>query len=337
MNPFETLPAVHTPLDRLQLRCILRQQETPDCVTLRWVCDQPLDFKPGQFISLEVPVNGQRLTRAYTIASSPSQRDYVEITVKRVADGRVSNAIADQVQVGDVLPAFAPAGSFYLDPQCLPQRLVLLSAGCGITPMLSMTRYLLSNGSDLPIHFIHSARNREHSIAFAELQALADRHPNLHVRWCWSEHGQRLDVIQLPALIPDLQHAEVFTCGPQAYMQHIALTMQQAGLPAERIHLEDFGPLTPAATSGATWRVHASRYDKTAQVQPGQTLLDALEAEQLPIIGACRSGVCGSCKCKVTSGKTESSRSDTLSEQEISDGYVLACSTVVHSDVVVEW
>lgn len=333
MNPFETLPIART-----RLRCIQRHEETPDCVTLRWAPDTVLDFKPGQFVSLEVPVDGQSLLRAYTIASSPTQRDYLEITVKRVEGGRVSNAIVDQVKVGDELNALSPTGSFYLDPQHLPPRLVLLSAGCGITPMLSMTRYLLSSGNTLPIHFIHSARNRENSIAYAELEGLAAEHPNLDLRWCWSENGQRLDVEQLPSLIPSLQDAEVFTCGPVAYMNQIATTLQQAGLPAEKIHLEDFGPVLPSAsTATSSYRAHASRYDKTAEVKPGQSLLDALEAEQLPIIGACRSGVCGSCKCKVTAGKVETSRFDTLTEQEISEGYVLACSTFVQSDVAVEW
>ena len=333
MNPFETLPIART-----RLRCIQRQQETPDCVTLRWVPDATLDFKPGQFVSLEVPVDGQLLTRAYTIASSPTQSDYLEITVKRVDGGRVSNAIVDHVQAGDVLNAMPPTGSFYLDPQRLPQRLVLLSAGCGITPMLSMTRYLLATGNTLPIHFIHSARNRENSIAYAELEALAAEHPNLDLRWCWSESGQRLAVEQLPTVIPGLLDAEVFTCGPVAYMNQIATTLQQAGLPSERIHLEDFGPVLPSASAAtSSYRVHASRYDKTAEAKPGQSLLDALEAEQLPIIGACRAGVCGSCKCKVTSGKTETSRFDTLTEQEVKEGYVLACSTFAQSDVTVEW
>lgn len=332
MNALTTLPVTPT-----RLRCIGRHQETPDCVTLRWVADVPMVFKPGQFISLQVPVAGQTLTRAYTIASSPTQGDYVEITVKRVEGGRVSTVITQDVHPGTVLDALPPAGKFYLNTEQLPDRLVLLSAGCGITPMLSMTRYLLATGSPVPIHFMHSARNRANSIACAELEALAAQYPQLDLHWCWSEQGGRLDVARLPGQIPDLLTAEIFACGPDAYMQQIAATLQHAGVPAARIHLEDFAPQHMAITATENWRVHAAQYQKTAEAKPGQTLLDALESEQLPIIGACRAGVCGSCKCKVTSGTTASSHTDTLSEQDIRDGYVLACSTVVHSDVTVEW
>ncbi|SFN57876.1 NADH oxidoreductase Hcr [Formivibrio citricus] len=325
------------------LRCIGRHEETPDSATFVLASDQPVRFayRPGQFILVNVEIDGKKHCRAYSLCSSPSRPDKLAITVKRVPGGLVSNWLLDHLQPGQLVAAGAPAGEFYLQTEAVPQEVVLLSSGCGITPMLSMSQWLLDNGGRTTIRFIHSARDLENVIFREELLSLASRYENFHLELVLSRGGpnpSRLTQARLAELVPNVQGAQAYLCGPQEYMDQSADWLQQMGFPADQIFKEDFSPAAAqsCAVTDAYFQLEVPKFGKNTTISEGETLLDALEREGLPIIGACRTGVCGACKCKVTSGQVTSTSESSLTPDEIAAGYVLACSTRAKSDLSVE-
>ena len=325
------------------LYCIGRHEETPDSATFVLASDHPVRFayQPGQFILVGVEIDGKKHCRAYSLCSSPTRPDKLAITVKRVPNGLVSNWLLDHLQPGQRVEAGAPVGEFYLQTEAVPQDVVLLSSGCGITPMLSMSQWLLDNGCQTRIHFIHSARDLENVIFRDELQVLAQRHENFHLELVLSRSGPqsgRLTQARLAELVPNPQGSQAYLCGPQDYMDQAADWLLQMGVPAEQIFKEDFSPATAqsCAVTDIHYQLEVPNFGKTTSINESETLLDALEREGLPIIGACRTGVCGSCKCKVTAGQVTTTSESTLSAEEVAAGYVLACSSHAKSDLSVE-
>lgn len=325
------------------LRCIARHEETHDSATFVLETEQPARFayRPGQFILIGVEIDGKKHCRAYSLCSSPSRPDKLAITVKRVPGGLVSNWLLDHLQPGQLVTAGAPAGEFYLQTEAVPQEVVLLSSGCGITPMLSMSQWLLDNNQRTTIRFIHSARDLDNVIFREELLSLASRFENFHLELVLSRSGtnpSRLTQARLAELVPDSHGAQAYLCGPQDYMDQAAGWLLEMGFSADQIFKEDFSPT--AALSCAVTDVHyhleVPAFGKATTINESETLLDAMEREGLPIIGACRTGVCGSCKCKVTAGQVISTSESTLTAEEIAAGYVLACSTRAKSDLSVD-
>lgn len=330
----------------LALLCTGRREETPD--TASFVLRRPdgalFSFLPGQFISVAATVDGRTLWRAYSISSSPAQPESLTITVRRVDGGRVSNWLLDHLQTGMTLPALAPAGDFALRPGAPPSDLVLLSSGCGITPMRSITRWLLDTGATTNIHFIHSARDEDHFIFRDELQTLAEQHPRLRLHGFLSQpkggvpcHRGRLDAARLHALLPPASAARAYLCGQSAYMEDVANWLREAGFAEEAIIREDFAPIHRDATaSGEHFRLDVPGFGRSTGIAAGELLLDALEREGFPIIGACRTGVCGACKCKLIEGRVDSASALPLTPEDQAAGYVLACSSRAISDLAVE-
>jgi NADH oxidoreductase Hcr len=328
------------------LQCIKRIEEANDTASFVLSAHVPsrFDYLPGQFITIGIEIDGKKHYRAYSLSSTPLEDESLVITVKRVEGGLVSNYLIDHFRADDVLDALAPTGEFHLPDNATQVKHIMLSAGSGITPMISMARWLLAHRPDIEIHFTHSARTEQDVIFCDELLAMAERHPNFRLDiflsqpkgkvWC---HTGRLTPERLTALLPDAADGHIYLCGHQEYMDMVTGWHNTQALPAERFHKESFSPaaLPQATPGGETFSVSVPAFDKTAQITEGQSLLDIMEAESLPIIGACRSGICGACKCKVIEGKVESTSSETLTPEEIESGVVLACSTTVHSDVVV--
>ena len=343
MNKPIELPAVwqgETPLV-----CIARTEETHDCATFELAAPtgQRFDYFPGQFVSVGAEIDGRTHWRAYSISSSPSQPETLSITVKRVQGGLVSNWLLDIWHGGISLPALAPAGEFGLKSADVPQTLALFSAGSGITPMVSMSRWLLETGADVQIHFFHSARSEADFIFGRDLMALADEYANFHLHLFLTRpqgtipcHRGRLDAERLQALLPEVQQAQAWLCGQDGYMDSVTEWLTAAGMPESLIHRESFTPtVAEVAADAARFELNVPAFGKSAEIAAGETLLDVMEREGLPIIGACRTGVCGSCKCKVLSGIVESTSAVPLTPDEVAAGYVLACSSTVTSDVTV--
>ncbi|MCG6354258.1 FAD-binding oxidoreductase, partial [Vibrio alginolyticus] len=143
--------------DILELVCARKWMETPDCVSFELALPDTaaFDFKPGQFASLGFEIAGQTVFRAYSISSMPTQ-SVLQFTVKRVAGGQVSTHVVESLKAGDVIRVMKPQGQFNM-VDCPPrEKVVLISAGCGITPVMSMARTWLAQGN-VAIDFLHVA------------------------------------------------------------------------------------------------------------------------------------------------------------------------------------
>lgn len=329
------------------LRCIERIDETPDTATFVLEAETPVrfEFLPGQFITIGVEIDGATHHRAYSIASSPLQSDRLALTIRRVEGGLVSNFLLDGFREGSRFESMAPAGAFYMPGDVAECRQVLLSSGCGITPVMSMARWLLSQRPDADIHFIYSARNESNVIYLRELLDMARRHPNFRLDLFLSQpegripcHKGRTTPEQLDAVLENPKDSLFYLCGGEDYMHMVESWYRDRGLPPEHFHKESFASSAEhaAESSGEMFEMSVPSFGKTAPIADGQLLVDVMEAEELPIIVACRVGVCGSCKCKVVEGKVESTSTEMLTQEEIDDGVVLACSTVARSSVVID-
>lgn len=341
------------------LRCVEKWHETHDVVSFRFQGVEPVKFhyKPGQFITFKLEIDGKPVYRSYTIASSPSRPYSLIVTIKQIEGGLVSNYLADQLNVNDEVTVVGPDGAFnIIDIQA--DKYLFLSAGSGVTPMHSMSRWLCDTAVGSDIAFVHSARSAD-DIIFAETMAtMAARCDSLSLSYVLEDITAkqkvidsnrniqcalgRLDISKLANLVPDYQSRTVFICGPEPYMAAVKAMLQQAKFNMANFYQESFAsaprtvankvllsPSEHAAAGGFMLKIA----DKDFPLGSDQTLLEGIEAQGLPIIAACRNGVCGACKCQVTAGSVVTSSTATLTTDEVASGFVLACSTKITSDV----
>ena len=325
------------------LCCIERRQETADAVTLVFRPLQALavSYQPGQFLLLTVEIDGQSHSRAYSLSSSPSRSADLAVTVKRVSGGLVSNWLLDHFHTGDTLNALAPTGAFFLPADYSAGKILLCSAGSGITPMMSMAHWLLETQPGVTVHFFHSARDEEQVIFSRELHTLAAACPRLKLHLFLSRpqglndwYSGRIDATRLRALLPESHSLQAFLCGQEGYMAEISAWLSEMGVPEAAIRREHFAPaIAESCVSDDTFRLKVPDFGRELDIARGESLLEVLESAGLPIIGACRTGVCGSCKCRLVAGKVSSSSTGPLSLEAQAAGYVLACSSQAESDL----
>ncbi|WP_108651956.1 hybrid-cluster NAD(P)-dependent oxidoreductase [Dongshaea marina] len=353
------LPALPVPAElpswpagqALELRCIGIEQLTPTTRSFHLRPELPLapHYLPGQYLTLELEIEGQRVNRCYTLSSSPSRPLDLTITVKQVPGGLVSNYLHQNLKIGSTLRALAPAGEFHIR-RARRNKLALLSAGSGITPMLSMARWLTDTQAQLDIEFIYSASNRQELIAADELRLLARKNLYLKLHFilsrpnasdAWSGLRGRLDQRKLEMLVPDLGERSLFVCGSEDFMTMASEACQQLGLEPEHYLSESFG--TPPETtkssecqSTAPVTLEFSSWDQTVRGSTGETLLLQAEQAGVEIDSGCRSGVCGICRIKLLHGEVHTMRTGPLTADELNQGQVLACSCKPLSDLVIE-
>lgn len=204
-----------------------------------------LDFQPGQYIGLRLTLDGQEMRRNYSLSALGNGREY-RISVKREVGGKVSNYLHDQLQVGDRLELFPPAGDFVLRPSTRP--LVLISAGVGITPALSMLEAARDSGRD--IHFIHCARHAGVHAFRDWVQAQTAANPQLRHYYCYSEpraddqaHATGLLTRErLAEWLPGERDLDAYFLGPKPFMAQVKKHLRELGVPEQQSHYEFFGP-----------------------------------------------------------------------------------------------
>ncbi len=339
----------------MQLTCqqIIIQTHDVKTFVLTWSGASQIKQLAGQHINLLVNIFGKEQPCCYTIASQPSTKNQISITIKRVPQGKVSNFFHDHFKVGDTLKARAPSGNFHL-PDVIPNKVLLLSAGSGITPMLSILRFMVAEKTDNKVVFLHSAHSEEDLIARDEIANLAKAHGNCQVIYTltkqvrpqWQGYQGRLTE-QMLTNIPQLIQHEVFVCGPEGFRKAAQQHLRQLGLNKEQYHYESFGAkqtITPSPTGGSTEakaayhkvNIHFDKWKKHYQGDNQKTLLEHGEDAGLILPYSCRAGMCGNCKAKLISGEVMQTATDGLTDQEKQAGYVLCCSTTATSDVVIE-
>jgi ferredoxin-NADP reductase len=308
----------------------------------------PFDYLPGQFLTLHVEPGGVATRRSYTIASTPTWRDRVEITVKREDHGLVSRWLHDVVRIGDEVEVEAPNGTFTFTGN-EADSIVLIAGGVGITPMMSTVRFLTETQWPSRIDLILGVRSPRDFIFRDELGELAARNGNLNLTVTMSAPGEawsgvigRIDAALLASAVPEIATRRAHVCGPPAMMDAVKAALVSLGLAEDQIKTEAFGtvkrdPTAKAASSAPVAGNVVFRTSSTkAPVTVGATILDAADEAGVFIDNACRSGTCGSCRVKLLTGSVRMSVEDALTDDDRADGYILACQAMIRGDVEVE-
>ncbi|MYN47148.1 2Fe-2S iron-sulfur cluster binding domain-containing protein [Pseudoduganella sp. FT93W] len=316
---------------KLMARVISVQQETDDSRTLTlrpgtgW-----RSHRPGQFVRLGVPIDGQRHTRTYSISSAPNREDgCITVTVKAVPGGRVSQHLVQQVQVGEYLPLGEPQGEFVL-PESMPVRPLFITAGSGITPIMSMLRNYVQELEVIPdsVH-LHYAPHPREAIFGSELAALAASQPHYKLQHIYTrEGGAHFNAAQLEAVCPDWRAREVWACGPASLLEAVEAHWHAAGLD-HQLHVERFhAPIaisTEAATAG---RVRFAASATEAASDGVSNLLRIAEDAGLNPKHGCRMGICHGCDTKLVSGSVRDLRNGTLIAEPGDTVQVCVCAAV---------
>lgn len=226
----------------------------------------PFSYLPGQFLTVTVAPDGQAVRRSYTIASAPTRRDYCEITVRREEHGIVSGYLHDKVHRGELLQIMAPAGRFTFTGE-EADSVVLVAGGVGITPMMSVIRYLTDRCWPGQIHLVYGCRADDDMIYREEIEYLQRRFPNLRTTLvagrvkgtAWPHRTGRITKELLAEVVPAIASKRIHVCGPGPMMAAIKQSLRELGVPAENIKTEAFigterpavAPLAPVATPAA--------------------------------------------------------------------------------------
>lgn len=360
--PSATQPAAGKWSGKLRVAEIF--QETPDVKTFRFMNPLggalPFAYLPGQFLTVTVPIDGKPVKRSYTIASSPTHSDYAEITVKHEEGGEVSGFLHSHVQPGDLLEFSGPTGSFiFTGREC--KCILLIGGGVGITPLMSVIRYLTDRSWPGDIYLLYGIHDPKDFIFREELEYLQRRHPNLRIVVAashpegtdWKGTTGRITKELISKSVPDLASRYVHLCGPVSMMEAIKKVLAELGVPLERIKSEAFGPVLgkpepgrPAAppavalaekiTAVAIPTVTFAQSGKSAPLPPDMTVLDAADAVGVEIDNSCRVGTCGTCRVKLSSGQVTMAVEDGLEPGDKEAGIILACQAKATGNVVVE-
>jgi ferredoxin-NADP reductase len=267
-------------------------------------------FRPGMHVDVRVRVGSQLLERTYSLSCAPRDDGLIAITVKRVSGGHMSNWLADTLRPGDVLELSQAKGKFVLPP-ALPPKLLMLSAGSGITPLMSMLRQLVADGASCDVVFVHFARSPRDIIFRDELLRIADRCPNVHLTLCtevsdssWTGAVGRISEPLLRAATLDFAALDTFLCGPAAFMQAAIKLLESAGADLSKLRYErfnnDFDVSQLLGQSQHVLRFVRSQTERI--VERPRTVLEEAEQAGVAIPSGCRAGNCGTCRSRKTRG-----------------------------------
>jgi ferredoxin-NADP reductase len=302
-------PMISTRVIRARVVAIIDEARDTKSFVLRPNARFSRAFRPGSFVVLRLDVDGRPVTRSYSISSADIAAGLVTITVKRVEGGLASNWLCRRLRVGDVVEMGEAQGQFVL-PKKLPESVLFLSAGSGITPVMAMLRHLTASPSTRRLAFLHWARSPDDLIFRAELESLAARHANLHVGLSvedagegWTGASGRFTRAQLAAAVPDWKERPIFLCGPPLFMRAVIEALEADGFDLSRLFYERFGPDIDVSKflHGASL-VRFRRSGTEAVASTPTTILDVAEARGLSPVSGCRAGVCGTCRCKKLRG-----------------------------------
>lgn len=284
-------------------------RQTDDAVTVfitpgfRWV-----GHKPGQYVRIGFDVEGKRLWRAYSLSSDAARPDgQVTITVKRTDDGVVSRFLSSSQAAGSIVTLGDVEGEFTL-PSPTPAKLLFLTAGSGITPVMAMLRSLSRHGEFPDVLHIHSARTKSEAIFAADLAALAERHDgNYRVMQRATSESGRLKPESLDEVCPDWRERETYACGPGAMLEALRKHFDSAGV-AQRLHMESFEHMVLAGVTGEGGTITFSGSDITAGCDGATAILDAGENAGAVLPYGCRMGICHTCTGTLRDGSVRDLR-----------------------------
>lgn len=342
------------------LKVINKIKETQDASTLE--LEVPADkkelfnYKPGQFITFFMDINGEQVNRSYSFSSSPLADKNLKVTVKRVPGGLGSNHLINDIQVGDTLKSSPPAGSFFSMQQTIEEELeyYLFAAGSGVTPMMSLIKWSLPNLGKHKINLIYSNKNPNSTLFLNELEALEKQYENLKVTYFFSQHeekNERLGEIELATILSKAFESKTqksfYLCGPNGYMEMIERQLLKRDVASEWIHKESFflPEAKPSSSkSGASHDIFIGSIPSTFTKEDCQSISADIDGEMITVEGnsdesllevlleqghtppfSCMSGSCQACMCHLVEGKVFQESMGILTDDDLNNGNFLSC------------
>jgi ferredoxin-NADP reductase len=295
-------------------RIVRVRQETADAATIAVEPDFPWPgHVPGQYLRIGMEINGVRHWRAYTVTSDPNHpRGLISITVKYTEGGRMSPVFVRQVTPGTRVFLGEVEGTFVL-PDPLPEKILMISAGSGITPLFAMLRELERRRGLTDVLHIHSAREPDDMIFGGLLRDLADRDNGYQLCEIHTKRRERWAVHELDTVCPDWRERETFLSGPRELIDAVEQHYEQAGL-TDRLHTERFQPVIGTGDSGdgEGGTVHFRVTDAEASCEPGVSILVGGENAGASLPFGCRMGICHTCVGRLRDGQIRDLRTGEL-------------------------
>jgi stearoyl-CoA 9-desaturase NADPH oxidoreductase len=286
----------------LRGRVLHVQRETPDSATLvikpGWGFS--FDYEPGQYMGIGLLVEGRWRWRSYSLTSAPIKgARTVTITVKAMPEGFLSGHLVGGVAPGTIVRLAAPQGNFVL-PDPAPPAVLFITAGSGITPVMSMLRTLVRREQITDVVHLHSAPTAADVMFGAELDQLAREHPGYRLQLRTTRSQGRLDLARLDTEVADWRDRQTWACGPEAMLNAAEQAWRAAGV-LKRLHLERFA-VSRAAPAGAGGTVTFAQSGKSAEADAATSLMDAGEQVGVQMPFGCRMGICQSCVVGLVEG-----------------------------------
>ena len=338
--------------DRIELSVSDIIEETPSAKTFRLVSkDNYLPpFLAGQYIALFLEIGGIRTSRPYSISSQPNQTGFYDITVRRVENGLVSNYLLDDVKRGDTLVGSGPAGNFYFNPLIHKKTMVCIAGGSGVTPFMSMIREIIECGLDRTVYLFYGNKTTDDIIFGSEFGRLAERFDNIRYIPVVEEpsdgYGGACGFITrdlMKEVLADIADKSFFICGPQGLYDFCLPQVEDMGVPKRKIKQEMYGA-PPNVWDYPGWPDGIGKDDvfsvnvknsEPIKACATETLLTALEKNQVVVPSLCRSGECSMCRVKVLSGKVYQLPGVPVRKSDRQFGYVHSCMAYPIADLEV--
>lgn len=334
--------------------------ETTDAISIVFEMPEPaISYKSGQFLTLIREIEGKEIRRSYSFCSAPGIDEDIAVTIKRVKGGLMSNYLPDHLHEGDAVRVMEPMGNFTTEFDAGSKRHVIMFAGgSGITPMMSLTKSILTHEPESVVSLIYANRNIDSIIFKDEL----DKWQTLHkgrlnvfhvldeapVNWQGSSGLLNHDILEkLLAQIPDWgeDKTDYLMCGPEGMMHNVETLLAQQNVTKDKIIKESFvaGTLnkepkseqdTTAPAKARTVKILYEGEEYAIAVEPGKTILETALDEGIDLPYSCQAGLCTACRGKCLSGKVKMDEEEGLSHDEREEGYVLTCVGHPESDDV---
>jgi len=332
--------------DLLRLVVVAIERETADIRTFVFRPEGGVPaYRAGQSMTLRLPIEGATLHRTFSLASAPGA-DTLAMTIKAHPQGRATRWLHERLVVGDVIEARGPRGRFTIENRTT-DKVALISAGSGASPLMAMLRHLAATAPDTDIAWLHAVRTPDDILFSRDLTELQARMPQLKVAMLvsapapgWFGFSGRLNRRIASVAVPDLGRREVFCCGPAGFMEEARLIHAAEGGARGHFHVEHFGAVAPAAPAAFPADAPEAGFavqfgEKRFTARADETLLEAATRKTIVIPCGCASGMCGTCRVSLISGEVAMRHEGGISAEEEAQGYILACSSRPRSDVTI--
>lgn len=318
-------------------------------------------YKPGQYVSLSIFIDGEYVSRNYSLNTSPYTDDEMAVTIRMIPGGKVSNYLVKEARIGMQVFLEGPLGDFSLEPHTeKSNHYILFAGGSGITPIISIIRSVLYGNSKSMISLIYVNHSYDRIIFREEISVLehvfSNRFSVFHVLSDLSGlpegfvpfYGERLTRLiakkHVKQLISNIDlPTEFYLCGPMSFMDMLTDVLSSIEIKPESIHREHF--FIPGSESAIDFNalppneviIRWHDQDRLVHVATGQTILDAALEYGLKLPHSCKEGQCGSCRSNLISGSVELRKNHILADSELDEGQVLLCQGFpMSSDVTVK-